>query len=208
MSKRENEFKSGFKTEKLTTAATSADGYKFTVTNGVVSGVAEVEHGRTKNKLIKSYEQYQVDGANIVKSEAKGAWSELATYSDSNNDGIFQKVSEASVLNPVNATSSQIQAALYKCDHMKFTLDASGTVTSAIAISKNGIEFNAINPKVSFTEQSGFIVKTSTSFNSSKWEVFADGNADGIYTEVAHGSGAAVDLVGLSAQINPIASML
>jgi len=37
----------------------------------------------------------------------------------------------------------------------------------------------------------------------SAYEVFHDGNGDGIYTAVAHGTGTTVDLVGLKAQLLP-----
>jgi hypothetical protein len=48
----------------------------------------------------------------------------------------------------------------------------------------------------------GFILETQKDGSTSRYEVFHDGNGDGVYTAVAHGSGTTIDLVGLKAQIS------
>jgi hypothetical protein len=48
----------------------------------------------------------------------------------------------------------------------------------------------------------GFVQETTTFGAHSAYEIFYEGSGSGgIYTEVAHGSGVSVDLVGLQAQL-------
>jgi hypothetical protein len=56
--------------------------------------------------------------------------------------------------------------------------------------------------------QVGNVLETVTNCSHSTYEVFHDGNADGIYTAVAHGNGVTVDLVGLQAQLATIEALL
>ena len=47
----------------------------------------------------------------------------------------------------------------------------------------------------------GYVLEVRTHGTHSSYEVYHDGNGDGVYTEVAHGSGSSVDLVGLQTQV-------
>ena len=48
----------------------------------------------------------------------------------------------------------------------------------------------------------GYVLETITIGTHSSFELYHDGNGDGIYTAIAHGSGTSVDLVGIQAQLS------
>ena len=54
----------------------------------------------------------------------------------------------------------------------------------------------------------GLVEETFTHGPHTSFEVFADGNGDGIYTAVAHGEGVTVDLAGLQAQLTTVTPFL
>lgn len=71
------------------------EGYKFTVTNGAVTGVFEIEHGTTRAKGMDSEETWTVQADQIIKSELEHGVTETTVYADANGDGIFAKVSKS-----------------------------------------------------------------------------------------------------------------
>ena len=138
-------------------------GYKFVVSNGLVTAVAEVKHGLTKTKSIKPDETFSINGTDILKTESKGSYQEISRYSDDNHDGIFLKVSEVTILNlGIGTTSDRIS----------------------------------------------FVVEAEAKDTMSHWEELLDGYGEDIYTEVAHGSGQMVHLVGLATNLAAVDHLL
>lgn len=70
------------------------EGYKFTVTNGAVTGVFEIEHGTTRSKGIDLGETWTVQAGQVIKTELEHGVTETTVYADANGDGIFAKVSK------------------------------------------------------------------------------------------------------------------
>ena len=65
------------------------------------------------------------------------------------------------------------------------------------------------NSSTSWTVQQNLLVETSTSGSGlARWEIFRDGNKDGIYTEVAHGTGPLIDLTGVVTATNAVVASL
>ena len=70
---------------------------------------------------------------------------------------------------------------------------------------------NTVVPSnTTWTVSNGLLIETHTASTTglSHYEIFRDGNADGVYTAVASGSGTVVDLVGVLAQTDSFASTL
>lgn len=90
------------------TASTQLEGYQFTIANGVVTAVAEVEHGITKAEPIRATETYTVSGSEVIKTESHGLFQEISRYSDSNGDGIYTEVAHGSspIVDLVGVTAS------------------------------------------------------------------------------------------------------
>lgn len=71
-----------------------AEGYRFTIANGIVSQVVEVDDGREQIQTPDWNETWLVQGANVLKVEAYGRVTETSVYSDVNGDGIYTKILE------------------------------------------------------------------------------------------------------------------
>lgn len=68
--------------------------YTFDVQGSQVVAVYETEHGRIKLDPIDADETYVIADTNIVKTETSRYGTEVTTYTDSDADGWFVKVSE------------------------------------------------------------------------------------------------------------------
>ena len=87
----------GTKTATMSSASYSNDGHKFTIINGVVTAVFELENGITKQERIDANETWSIQGSNVVKTEKEYGVTQTSVYSDTNGDGIWNKVSETYV---------------------------------------------------------------------------------------------------------------
>lgn len=188
--------------------AASQEGYQFSFAGNLVTAVKEIEHGVPTVKTVKSNESYSLSGTDVLKTEADGIYLELSRFTDSNSDGVYQQTSGATVLNPGAAkTSLQLQNALSHSDHMKFGITGDQVLTAS-EVSSNGTVIKEILNVAQFSIQNGFVIEAATVGTTTHWEIYRDGNSDAIYTEVAHGSGPMVDLVGLAASLAAVNSLL
>lgn len=88
-------------------------------------------------------------------------------------------------------------------DQYVFAFGADGAVTSVTEINENGqLKFEAIERDESYARVGDFVVKTEWDDGRPEWTVYADGNGDSRWTEVAEGYGV-VNLAGVISQIQP-----
>ena len=71
-----------------------AEGYRFTIQDGSVSQVVEVDDGRERVEIPDWNESWVVQGANVLKIETYQAVTETSVYSDLDGDGIYSKILE------------------------------------------------------------------------------------------------------------------
>ena len=76
-------------------AQSQQEGYKFTVADGAVTGVFEIEHGTTRSKSMDAGETWTLQANQVIKTELEHGVTETTVYSDANGDGIFAKVSKS-----------------------------------------------------------------------------------------------------------------
>lgn len=86
-------------------------GYQFSIVNGAVTGITEIEHGYAQQERIEYGETWTVSGNQIVKTEIEHGFTQTATYADVDGDGVFTKVSQTYTL-PTTGTSSASPQAL------------------------------------------------------------------------------------------------
>ena len=91
-----------------------------------------------------------------------------------------------------------------------FTTDSSGNVTAAEFVNPDGHTVTvSADQHIAFTVlATGYVEETKTWGSHSSYIVYYDGSGHGTYTDVAHGSGTTVDLVGLKAQIAELPAAL
>jgi Ca2+-binding RTX toxin-like protein len=76
-------------------AQSQQEGYKFTVADGAVTGVFEIEHGTTRSKSMEAGETWTLQANQVIKTELEHGVTETTVYADANGDGIFAKVSKS-----------------------------------------------------------------------------------------------------------------
>lgn len=87
----------GVATNGINTPATQnqQEGYKFSVINGAVTGVFEIEHGTTRAKSMDYNETWTVQANQFIKTEMEHGVTETTVYADANGDGVFSKISKS-----------------------------------------------------------------------------------------------------------------
>ena len=70
------------------------DAYRFDLVEGQVTNLQEFDDGRWKQERIDYDETWSFDGTNLIKTERERYGSEISTFSDPDNDGVFTKISE------------------------------------------------------------------------------------------------------------------
>jgi len=184
-------------------AGSSGSAYTFTITNGAVTGIEHVLGTKSHSEPIDPTSKYVVgsDGK-IVETSVHDNVVETVTYVAGSTAGQYVVASDARSF--VQAGSATTLLDVEGCDRAKFTIDASGAVTQVQQVKFDGSASTlTVGSNTTYKQlEAGYVVEIHTRGSHTSYEVFHDGNGDGVYTEVAHGSGSTVDLVGLKAQIN------
>ena len=173
----------------------SADkGYKFDISNGVVTGVYEVKYGRVKADRIDQNETYTVDGADVLKTERDFGDVEYSLFSDSDNNGVYQKTFEIDV--NTGAKLRSLETYQFKfADGSALTgnLAAEGDVIATMqALGRYGWKNDPIysNETLQVIEvgADNLILQTQLALNGKiKFSIFRDDDSDGLWTEIAEG---------------------
>jgi hypothetical protein len=129
---------------------------------------------------------------------------EQIKFAPSGTAGLYAVVSDSQTF--VQAGNATTKLSVEPFERAKFTLDASNHITQVQTVRPDGtLKTVTTHSDTTFAQLApGYVVETVTRGGHSHYEVFHDGNADGIYTAVAHGDGTTVDLVGLKAQISGV----
>ena len=185
------------------TTATNTPTYGFTVTGGAVTAMTQTfgasgwAHSVAVGDLAASV--FTVEGSTVTETAIRG--NTLETLRFTTTDGTTYKLaSETLTVVPVGTAATALD--VEPSERMRFTFDGD-TVTAAQSVKADGTAVDVhLGTTVAYAlAAAGYVVETITRGSHSYYEVFHDGNGDGIYTAVAHGQGTAVDLVGLQSQI-------
>src|SRR5471030_119934 len=183
-------------------------GYEFTIANGAVTAL-QIEEGSSSHTFSHAVQtgpttSYAVDaGGSVTATAVYGNTVETTTYVQSGSAGLYAVASDTQTFVQTGGSATHLDVQPYERD--KFTIDGSGAVTQVQQVRSDGSTMT-ITPHSGTTYsqlEAGYVLEVQTHGTHSSYEVYHDGNGDGIYTEVAHGSGSTVDLVGLKAQITP-----
>lgn len=76
------------------------ENYAFTIENGAITAIFEVEHGVQQPESIEAGEEFIVDtNGDVLKIETKTWGQEITRYTDTDGDGLYAKLSEQWVSN-------------------------------------------------------------------------------------------------------------
>lgn len=185
------------------TTATNTPTYGFTVTGGAVTAMTQTfgasgwTHRVAVGDLAASV--FTVEGGTVTETAIRG--NTLETLRFTTTDGTTYKLaSETLTVVPVGTATTALD--VEPNERMRFTFDGD-TVAAAQSVKADGTAVDVhLGTTVAYAlAAAGYVVETITRGSHAYYEVFHDGNGDGIYTAVAHGQGTTVDLVGLQSQI-------
>lgn len=182
-------------------------GYSFTIVNGEVTGMQSVwgdassSHANNLFLSPTAHLSASADGNLVTETRVQGNVLETLQFVKSGSAGLYAIAADARTFVQPGSATSLLSVDPY--DRAKFTLDASHNVVQMQQVRLDGTAVTVTpNAYTSFSQSSGDIVETVTWGGRSSYEVFRDGNGDGIYTAIARGTGTTVDLVGLHAQLS------
>lgn len=185
--------------------------YDFTIANGAVTGESEtVTFGKwtvTHSVATPNDAVFTVGTASVTESFVSGDHVKSLTYTELPGGGYVVSAG-SSTLVAANGAATLLDV---KPDReATFTADSSGAITAAAFIRPDGhVVSVSANDHIAFTDLgSGYVEETFTWGSHSHYVVYYDGAGKGTYTDIAHGSGTTVDLVGLKAQIAELPSAL
>ena len=189
--------------QTFSTTSSNASAYTFTITDGTVTAVQHLVGTRSHNEPIGSTSKFVVgaDGK-IVETSVHDNVIETITYVAGSTVGQYVVASDARSF--VQAGTASTVLDVEGCDRAKFTIDASGTISGVQQVKFDGSTSTlTVSSNTTYKQlEAGYVLEVQTRGSHTSYELYHDGNGDGIYTEVAHGSGSTVDLVGLKTQLN------
>jgi hypothetical protein len=188
-------------------------GFSFATLDGVVTAEQVVTGDsatstHSHNVPVPPGAQFAVNGTTITETTVHGHEIDVTSFVQSGPAGLYAIASHSQTFIPQGAATTALSVEPGERD--KFTFGASGTVATVSTVHADGT-VTTVTPDshVTFTQLApGFVEEIVTHGTHSQFEVFHDGNGDGIYTAIAHGDGSTVDLSGLQAQIAKIDSFL
>jgi hypothetical protein len=188
-------------------------GFSFTTgADGAVTGIqavtgdsATATHAHTLR--LPAGAQFATDGTTITETTVHGHEIDVTSFVQSGPAGLYAIASQSETFIPKGAATTALDVEPTERD--QFTFGASGSVATASIVHADGTLTAITDSHVTFTTLApGFVEEVTLHGSHAQFEVFHDGNGDGIYTAIAHGDGTHVDLTGLQAQIAKIDSFL
>jgi hypothetical protein len=185
------------------TARAPSVSYSFTESNGSVTGVSEtVTRGSFSDSFaltVPPTAVFTIGSGTISETFASGAGYDTVTYTSSGSGYVIS----SETVNFISQGTATTALDINPFDRAEFTI-SNGAVTAADWVGPSGATgVIASNSHVSYSLlATGYVEETVTYGTHSNFAVFAEGSGgNGVYTEVASGSGSTVDLVGLQAQL-------
>ena len=181
-------------------------GYQFSISNGAVTAVqlsdTHGSHTSSRTLDIGPTTTFSVgtDGS-VTATSVYGDTVESTVFVASGTAGLYAVQSDTETFIQQGTANTRLDVQPY--DRAEFTIDGSGAVTAVQRVQHDGsTQAVTVGSDTSYSQlAAGYVLEVRTHDGHTGYEVYHDGNGDGIYTEVAHGSGNTVDLVGLQAQV-------
>lgn len=149
-------------------------GYKFTITNGIVTAVYEVEGSKAKPEFLGQDTTWTFDGTQVTKTEIHDGRTEVSTYTDVDGDGIYTKNSEIKSANDISTLTER-----YKFDV------SNGLVTAAYELFGTQWKASSISGDSSYTIQGTDIVKTETDHGFTETTIYTDADSNGLFIKAS-----------------------
>lgn len=183
--------------------------FTFTVSDGQVTGAGiQLPSGDAVQLSSNADVTFSLDGADILSQRSTDHGLQIARFSDTDADGLFEMVATARV-------NTDAPSAEHPRPTLNVTLNADGSApTDIVRTLRDGTEkvllsSTVTNEHVSWSVQDGLLVQTiTTDSGQTHWGAYRDGNDDGVYTLVADGRGDMIAVTGILSATDSVADLL
>ncbi|AQR66565.1 hypothetical protein BXU06_17020 [Aquaspirillum sp. LM1] len=159
------------------------NGYRIALSNGSLSAIYKVEHGRSTLKRADSDESWALNGNQLVKTEQEHGVTQTTVYTDSDGNGIYTRQSQSS-------TSSHDGSSLTVSTSQEgYRFDISnGSVLAVYEIEHGRSQLKRIDADEIWVVSNGQVSKIEQEHGATHTTVYTDSDGDGIYQAVRNGS--------------------
>ncbi|HEY9193812.1 MAG TPA: hypothetical protein VIO81_13155 [Methyloversatilis sp.] len=150
--------------------------YRFTITDGNVVAVYEIENGQTKLDKIDANETWSYDATTnqVTRVETERGIVETTVFGDVNNDGIFARLAQSST----EADTSLIPKGY------QFTI-VDGQVTAIFKVDHGVVMPKAFEAGDVWSVNGAQVIKTESEHGLIQTTVYADVDGDGTYSKIS-----------------------
>ncbi|MEN9985878.1 MAG: hypothetical protein RI925_1380 [Pseudomonadota bacterium] len=159
------------------------NGYRVALSNGSLSAIYKVEHGRSTLKRADSDESWALNGNQLVKTEQEHGIIETTVYTDSDGNGIYTRQSQSSTSshdgNSLTVSTSQ--------EGYRFDI-SNGSVLAVYEIEHGRSQLKRIDADETWVVSNGQVSKIEQEHGATHTTVYTDSDGDGVYQAVRTGS--------------------
>jgi|GEM_PF-6472464 len=159
------------------------NGYRIALSNGSLSAIYKVEHGRSTLKRADSDESWALNGNQLVKTEQEHGVTQTTVYTDSDGNGIYTRQSQSS-------TSSHDGSSLTVSTSQEgYRFDISnGSVLAVYELEHGRSQLKRIDANETWSVSNGQVSKIEQEHGATHTTLYTDSDGDGVYQAVRTGS--------------------
>jgi hypothetical protein len=188
----------------------STVGYEFVTTNGSITDVQKTSTVKGVTRSVDAGPSGAIftknaDGS-VTETFVQGNAIETIKFVQPSGSTLFAIASDAKSFVPLGASTTRLD--VHPEDRLDITLTGD-TVTAVQSVAANDVKTSvALSANLVFQELTAgdpsLIQALATRNGQTSYELFLKSTTTGLYTEIAHGSGTTVDLVGVQAQLHQL----
>jgi hypothetical protein len=185
-------------------------GYEFVTTNG---SITDVQKTVTSNRTTHSVDAgpsgaifaKNADGS-ITETFVQGNAIETIKFVQPTGSTLYAIASDTKTFIPAGTSTTRLD--VHPEDRLDITLTGN-SVSAVQSVAPNGVKSSvALSANLVFQEVTAgdpSLIQATTTYNGqSGYELFLKSTTTGLYTEIAHGAGTTVDLIGVQTQLHQL----
>lgn len=164
-------------------SAGQENGYRIELSNGSLSAIYKVEHGRSTLKRADSDESWGLNGNQLVKTEQEHGVTQTTVYTDSNGDGVYTQQGQSST------TSHDGGSQTISTSQEGYRFDISnGSVLAVYEMEHGRSQLKRIDANETWSVSNGQVSKIEQEHGATQTTVYTDSDGDGVYQAASSSS--------------------
>ena len=157
------------------------NGYRIALSNGSLSAIYKVEHGRSTLKRADSDESWALNGNQLIKTEQEHGITETTVYADSDGNGIYTRQSQSSTASQDGSSLSTSQ------EGYRFDI-SNGSVLAVYEMEHGRSQLKRIDANETWSVSNGQVSKIEQEHRATQTTVYTDSDGDGVYQAASSSS--------------------